>query len=60
MHSITYEGTTYQTYGELTSVGSRAPDVPLVNTDLQNVSLANFMRILTVFNIVHSTDTPMS
>ncbi len=42
MHSITYEGTTYQTYGELPSVGSRAPDVSLVNTDLQDVSLANF------------------
>ncbi len=59
MHSITYEGTTYQTYGELPSVGSRAPDVSLVNTDLQDVSLANFMGMRKVFNIFPSIDTPV-
>ena len=59
MHSITFEGTTYQTYGELPSIGSRAPDVSLVNTDLQDVSLANFMGIRKVFNIFPSIDTPV-
>ncbi len=59
MHSITYEGTTYQTYGELPSIGSRAPDVSLVNTDLQDVSLANFMGMRKVFNIFPSIDTPV-
>jgi len=59
MHSITYEGTTYQTYGELPSIGSRAPDVSLVNTDLQDVSLANFTGMRKVFNIFPSIDTPV-
>ena len=59
MHSITYEGTTYRTYGELPSIGSRAPDVSLVNTSLQDVSLANFMGVRKVFNIFPSIDTPV-
>lgn len=59
MHSITYEGTTYQTYGELPAVGSRAPDVSLVNTQLQDVSLANFSGMRKVLNIFPSIDTPV-
>jgi thiol peroxidase len=59
MHSITYDGTTYQTYGELPSVGSRAPDVSLVNTELQDVSFANFMGMRKVLNIFPSIDTPV-
>jgi len=59
MHGITYEGTTYRTYGELPSIGSRAPDVSLVNTSLQDVSLANFMGVRKVFNIFPSIDTPV-
>ena len=43
MHEIVYEGTSYRTYGELPTVGSRAPDVSLVNTKLQDVTLSNFM-----------------
>lgn len=59
MHIITYEGTTYQTYGELPSIGSRAPDVSLVNTKLQDVSFANFMGMRKVLNIFPSIDTPV-
>ena len=59
MHSITYEGTTYQTHGELPAIGSRAPDVSLVNTDLQDVSLANYMGMRKVLNIFPSIDTPV-
>jgi thiol peroxidase len=59
MHRITYEGTTYQTYGELPSLGSRAPDVSLVNTELQDVSFANFMGMRKVLNIFPSIDTPV-
>ena len=59
MHSIMYEGTTYQTYGELPAVGSRAPDVSLVNTQLQDVSLANFSGMRKVLNIFPSIDTPV-
>ena len=59
MHQITYDGTSYRTYGELPSLGSRAPDVSLVNTNLQDVSLANFMGVRKVFNIFPSIDTPV-
>ncbi len=59
MHSITYEGTTYQTHGELPPVGSRAPDVSLVNTKLQDVSFANFMGMRKILNIFPSIDTPV-
>jgi thiol peroxidase len=59
MHQITYDGTSYRTYGELPSIGSRAPDVSLVNTNLQDVSLANFMGMRKVLNIFPSIDTPV-
>jgi len=59
MHSITYGDTTYQTHGELPSIGSRAPDVSLVNTQLQDVSFANFMGMRKVLNIFPSIDTPV-
>lgn len=59
MHQITYDGTSYRTHGELPSLGSRAPDVSLVNTNLQDVSLANFMGMRKVLNIFPSIDTPV-
>lgn len=57
MHKIIYDGTSYRTYGDLPSIGSRAPDVSLVNTELQDVSLANFMGRRKVLNIFPSIDT---
>lgn len=59
MHKIIYEGTSYRTHGELPSIGSYAPDVSLVNTKLQDVSLANFMGMRKVLNIFPSIDTPV-
>ncbi len=59
MHSIVYEGTKYQTYGELPAVGSHAPDISLVNTVLQDVSFANFTGVRKVLNIFPSIDTPV-
>lgn len=59
MHSILFDGASYQTFGELPAIGSRAPDVSLVNTALQDVSLANFMGKRKVFNIFPSIDTPV-
>ncbi len=59
MHSILFHGVSYQTFGELPTIGSRAPDVSLVNTELQDVSLANFMGKRKVFNIFPSIDTPV-
>ena len=59
MHQIIYDEKSYRTYGELPTIGSRAPDVSLVNTDLQDVSLANFMGKRKVLNIFPSIDTPV-
>ena len=56
MALVKYEGGTYRTFGDLPTVGSRAPDVSLVNTGLQDVSLANYMGKRKVFNIFISID----
>jgi len=54
---IRFEHASYRTSGELPAVGSRAPDVSLVNTNLQNVSLANWMGMRKIMNIFVSIDT---
>ncbi len=59
MQEIIYNGTKYRTHSELPPIGSRAPDVSLVNTSLQDVSLANFMGMRKVLNIFPSIDTPV-
>ena len=57
MAKIRFEHTSYRTAGDLPAVGSRAPDVSLVNTSLQNVSLANWMGMRKIMNIFVSIDT---
>ena len=59
MNRISFQGMSYQTAGELPKIGSRAPDVSLVNTELADVSLANYMNKRKVFNIFPSIDTPV-
>ncbi len=59
MATVKYEGTIYRTFGELPAVGSHAPDVSLVNTKLQDVTLANWMGKRKVFNIFVSIDRPI-
>ena len=59
MAILKYLGGTYRTFGELPAVGSRAPDFSLVNTELQDVTLANFMDKRKVFNIFVSIDRPV-
>ena len=54
---ITFDSSDYRTHGELPAVGSRAPDIMLVNTKLQNVSLANWMGMRIIMNIFVSIDT---
>ena len=54
---IQFENASYHTYGELPRIGSNAPDVSLVNTKLQNVSLANWMGKRKIMNIFVSIDT---
>ncbi len=57
MAKIQFEHASYRTFGDLPTVGSRAPDVSLVNTRLQNVSLANWMNKRKIMNIFVSIDT---
>ena len=57
MAIVKFENGTYRTAGELPAVGSRAPDVSLVNTKLQDVTLANWMGMRKVMNIFVSIDT---
>ena len=57
MPNIQYKNATYRTHAELPSIGSCAPDVSLVNTNLQNVSFANWMGMRKVLNIFISVDT---
>ncbi len=57
MAIVKYEGATYRTYGELPAIGSRAPDVSLVNTRLQGATLANWTGMRKVVNIIVSIDT---
>jgi thiol peroxidase len=54
---ITFDSGDYRTHGELPAIGSRAPDIMLVNTKLQNVSLANWMGMRKIMNIFVSIDT---
>ena len=57
MATIRHNNTSYQTHGDLPPVGSHAPDVSLVNTELQNVSFASWMGVRKVLNIFVSVDT---
>lgn len=59
MAKVKYEGGIYRTHGELPAVGSRAPDFSLVNIDLKDVSLANWLGMRKLFNIFTSIDTPV-
>ena len=58
MAEIIFDGNTYHTYGGLPAVGSRAPDMSLVNTRLQTVTLANFMGRRKIMFIFPSIDSP--
>ena len=57
MALIKLDNATYKTAGELPAIGSHAPDVSLVNTKLQDVSLANWTGLRKVMNIFPSIDT---
>ena len=57
MSNITYNGKSYPIAGEPPNVGSRAPDIMLVDTELQNVSLSNWSGKRKIMNIFVSVDT---
>jgi len=56
---ILFDNGSYQTFGELPRIGSHAPDMSLVNTRLQDVSLANWTGKRKILNIFVSIDTPV-
>lgn len=57
MAIIKYENASHRTFGDLPAIGSRAPDLSLVNTKLQNATLANWLGMRKVMNIIVSIDT---
>ena len=59
MAAITFLGKTINTNGDLPAVGSAAPDFSLVNSDLEDVSLATYSGKRKVLSIVPSLDTPV-
>jgi thioredoxin-dependent peroxiredoxin len=58
MATITFQGNPLHTFGELPSIGSKAPDFSLVDGKLQDVSLAAYAGKNKLLNIVPSLDTP--
>jgi len=56
MARIMFNGTAYRTHGELPPIGSRAPDVSLVNCDFQDVSLSHWLGKRKVLNVLPSVD----
>lgn len=57
MANVTFRGTPTTTVGELPTVGEQLPDFTLVNTDLNEVTPADFAGKRLVFNIFPSVDT---
>lgn len=59
MARVIYQGATYRTHGDLPTVGSNAPDIMLVDTDLNNVSFANWNGKRKIMSIFVSIDRPI-
>lgn len=57
MASITLKGSPCSTSGELPTVGANAPDLNLVDNELNEVTLATYAGKKKIFNIVPSLDT---
>jgi thiol peroxidase len=57
MSKVIYDNVQYRTHGELPTIGSRAPDVSLVNNNLNDVTLANWIGMRKIMNIFVSIDT---
>lgn len=58
MATVTLQGTPVHTNGELPEVGSQAPDFVLVDSELNNLTLADFKGQRKLLNIFPSLDTP--
>lgn len=58
MANITHRGNPVHTIGDLPKVGSRAPDFRLTDSNLNDLSLADFKGKKKLLNIFPSIDTP--
>jgi thiol peroxidase len=58
MATVTLQGNTFNTSGELPAPGSAAPDFHLVDGKLNDVRLADYSGKRIILNIVPSLDTP--
>lgn len=58
MANVTLKGNPFNTNGSLPSVGSQAPALELVKTDLSTVSLTDLAGKRVVLNVFPSIDTP--
>jgi len=59
MATITLKGNPIHTNGELPKVGGHAPQLHLVDKDLNDITLDNFKGKKKLLNIVPSLDTPV-
>ena len=59
MAQVTLGGNPFKISGDLPAVGSKAPDFKLTNTDLGDVSLADYAGKKVILNIFPSLDTPV-
>ena len=59
MATITLQGNTINTNGDLPEVGSQAPDFHLVDKDLGDKWLSDYAGKKKLLNIVPSLDTPV-
>ena len=59
MATITLQGTQINTNGELPKIGENAPDFVLVNSDMEDVSLATYQGKKKLLYILPSLDTPV-
>lgn len=58
MATITLQGNTVHTYGDLPIVGSKAPDFEMTKNDLSEIRLSDCLGKCTILNIFPSLDTP--
>lgn len=59
METVYFNGTECHTYGDLPSVGTKAPDFDLTTPELKQVTKASFPGKKIVLNIFPSLDTPV-
>ncbi len=57
MATINFKGNPIQTQGDFPQVGDQAPELKLVNTDLSEVTLADYAGKQVILNVFPSVDT---